>query len=130
MSEGNGDRPISPFGQGLDTHGLAQDLTGYDRKVSGDDKDKALLRFTYVTLTVFPKESTAVAYADTMARFIEKGWWQKLNQLILRCMALVSVKGRGRDDIIDVLTQFQAEVREREKADERKSARKPQRATV
>lgn len=130
MPDGNGERPYGAFGQSLEDFGLAKDLSGFDKqpqknKDTGDISISS--RALFLTLSNFMDDNEAMAYAKAMARCLRHKMLEQLEELRLMCYAKVGVKGRGRDDIIDVLTQFQ-EIKEREESERRKSAAKPQRS--
>lgn len=124
-NNGQGFTP-APFGQFGDSDRLAKDLTGYDEKIIEDkDKRRISLRKSFLTLTNFMDSNESNAYAATMHKCMKNGMWDEMEELIMRCMARVSVKGERANQIVDILTQIQLFKDEQQGKRSRKSAEPP-----
>ncbi|KKN17307.1 hypothetical protein LCGC14_0967160 [marine sediment metagenome] len=132
MPEGNGSnesKPFYPFGQSLGSENLSKDLTGFDKKI-GDSDNKTTLRKLFITLTRFADSKEADSYATTIAKCFKHKQYEFAEELILKMMAKVSIKGEGRREIINVLTQIYEEAENARPIDTRKAARKPGQVTA
>lgn len=130
MQEGNGNRPLAPFGQSIDGQSILKDLTGFEKRI-GEGENKTSLRKSFATLTNFLGPEQADAWVDLMMLSYETGRWDDWDYLTLWAESRVSIDGKGREDVLKALSGIW-ELRERQQdaGDTRKSARRPQQQFV